>query len=75
MALITLFGTAGQLCIIRSFSSGEAAMVAPYSYTGLIFATLWGALLFSELPDFWTIVGALVIAGSGLYVWHRETYR
>jgi drug/metabolite transporter (DMT)-like permease len=48
-------------------------MLAPYSYTGLIFAALWGILFFAELPDGWTISGALVIAGSGLYVWHRET--
>ncbi|MFT7595248.1 MAG: drug/metabolite transporter (DMT)-like permease [Paracoccaceae bacterium] len=75
MAATAVFGTVGQLFIIRSFSLGEAAMVAPYSYTGLIFATFWGALLFSELPDIWTISGALVIAGAGLYVWHRETYR
>jgi len=75
MGLAALFGTIGQLLIIRSFSSGEAAMLAPFSYTGLIFATFWGVLLFSEIPDIWTIAGALVIAGAGLYVWHRETYR
>ena len=75
MALAALFGTIGQLFIIRSFSTGEAAMLAPYSYTGLIFAALWGALLFGEWPDIWTMAGALVIAGAGLYVWHRETYR
>lgn len=75
MALAALFGTLGQLFIIRSFSQGEAAMLAPYSYSGLVFAACWGALFFSELPDRWTIAGALVIAGAGIYVWHRETYR
>ncbi len=72
---ITIFGTFGQMALIRAFSQGEAAMLAPYSYSGLIFASFWGALLFAELPDFWTLCGALVIAFSGLYVWHRETYR
>ncbi|MBJ6370693.1 DMT family transporter [Sedimentitalea arenosa] len=75
IGLITVFGTFGQLALIRAFSLGEASMLAPYSYTGLVFAALWGALFFAELPDFWTVVGALVIAGAGLYVWHRETYR
>lgn len=75
IGLITLFGTFGQLALIRAFSQGEASMLAPYSYTGLLFAALWGAFFFAELPDFWTIFGALVIAGAGLYVWHRETYR
>lgn len=73
MALIALFGTAGQLALIRAFAAGEAAMLAPYSYTGLIFAAVWGMTLFAEWPDVWTLTGALVIAGAGLYVWHRET--
>lgn len=48
-------------------------MLAPYSYTGLAFAAFWGVIFFSEIPDFWTVVGSLVIAAAGLYVWHRET--
>ncbi|MCF6232737.1 MAG: DMT family transporter [Rhodobacteraceae bacterium] len=75
MAVMAVFGTLGQLFIIRSFSTGEAAMLAPFAYTGLIFASVWGAVLFSEWPDRWTVSGALVIAAAGLYVWHRETYR
>jgi len=73
MALIAVFGTIGQLALIRAFSEGEAAMLAPYSYTGLIFAAFWGVVLFSERPDFWSVTGTLVIAAAGLYVWHRET--
>lgn len=75
IGLITVLGTFGQLSLIRAFSAGEAGMLAPYSYTGLVFAATWGALFFGEFPDFWTVFGALVIAGAGLYVWHRETYR
>ena len=47
-------------------------MLAPFAYVGLIFATLWGMIFFDEFPDFWTVVGALVIVAAGLYVWHRE---
>lgn len=67
------FGTLAQMLLIRAFSAGEAAMLAPYAYCGLVFAAIWGAILFEEFPDVWTICGALVIAGAGLYVWHRET--
>jgi drug/metabolite transporter (DMT)-like permease len=49
-------------------------MLAPYAYLGLVFAAFWGLLFFAEVPDFWTVVGALVIAAAGLYVWHRETF-
>lgn len=75
MAGVAGLGTAGQLLLIRAFSQGEAGMLAPYSYVGLIFAALWSTIFFSELPDIWTICGTLVIAGAGLYVWHRETRR
>ncbi|MFK7752802.1 MAG: DMT family transporter [Sedimentitalea sp.] len=75
IVLVALFGTTGQMLLIRAFSSGEAAMLAPYSYMGVVFSTFWGLTLFAEVPDRWTIFGAVVIAGAGLYVWHRETFR
>ena len=75
MIVIALAGTIGQLALIRAFSQGEAAMLAPYSYSGLAFAAYWGFVFFAEIPDFWTVFGSCVIAGAGLYVWHRETYK
>ena len=72
---VACFGTIGQMFLIRAFSSGEAAMLAPYAYTGLIFAAVWGMLFFAEWPDLWTVLGALVIALAGIYVWYRETFR
>lgn len=71
--LVGCLGTGAQLCIIRSFSTVEAAIVAPFAYLGIVFATFWGALLYDQWPDLWTVIGALVIVGAGLYVWHRET--
>ena len=73
MLTVAIAGTTGQLALIQAFTKGEAAMLAPYSYTGLAFAAFWGVVFFSEIPDFWTIIGSLVIAGAGVYVWHRET--
>lgn len=72
---MAVVATAGQLLLIRAFSLGEAAMLAPYAYAGIIFSAIWGAAFFGEWPGVWTICGALVIAGAGLYVWHRETSR
>jgi drug/metabolite transporter (DMT)-like permease len=72
-ALVGCLGTGAQLCIIRSFSMTEASIVAPFAYLGIVFATFWGAVLYDQWPDRWTVIGALVIVGAGLYVWHRET--
>ena len=72
-ALIACLGTGAQLCIIRSFSIAEASVVAPFAYLGIVFAAGWGIVLYDQWPDRWTMIGALVIVGAGLYVWHRET--
>ncbi|PWK60447.1 EamA-like transporter family protein [Roseicyclus mahoneyensis] len=66
-------GALGQFLLIRSLTMAEAGAVAPFGYAGVVFASLWGFLAFDEVPDRWTFLGALVIVGAGLYVWHRET--
>ena len=66
-------GTAAQLALIRSFSIAEASSVAPFGYAGIVLATFWGIVLYGEYPDALTILGATIIVGAGLYVWHRET--
>ena len=70
--IIGLFGTAGHICLIRALTLGEASLVAPFIYTNLLFTTIWGFVLFGNFPDFWTIVGALIIAAAGIYVWARD---
>lgn len=74
MGMIAVFGTLSQLCLIKALGLGEASMLAPFAYAGLIFATVWGVLFFGEFPDIWTILGAAIIVVAGLYVWHRETF-
>jgi drug/metabolite transporter (DMT)-like permease len=72
-AVLGGLGTLAQLCIIRSFSIAEASVVAPFGYTGIIFAAFWGVIFFAEWPDLATVAGALVIVAAGLYVWRHET--
>jgi drug/metabolite transporter (DMT)-like permease len=74
MILLAAFGTLSQLLLIRALSIGEAGMLAPFAYTGLIFATVWGIAFFDEYPDTWTMIGAAVIVSAGVYVWYRETF-
>jgi len=74
MLLIGAVAALGQFLMIRAFTLGEASVVAPFSYIGLIFATLWGALFFDTWPDGPTVLGAGIIAAAGIYVWHRETH-
>ena len=69
---IGIAGSVSQWMLITALSLGEASMLAPFAYTGLLSATLWGAVFFDEYPDTYTIVGATLIVVSGIYVWYRE---
>ncbi|MTH79833.1 DMT family transporter [Paracoccus aestuariivivens] len=70
--MLGAFGTVAQALLIRAFALAEAAAIAPFGYTGLIWAGFWGWLFWGTLPDKWTIIGALIIVCAGLYVWMRE---
>ncbi|MBN2630025.1 MAG: DMT family transporter, partial [Rhodobacteraceae bacterium] len=59
-ALIAVLGTVAQLFLIRAFTLAEAGSVAPFAYAGLLFATFWGFVLYDEVPDLATVIGALV---------------
>ncbi len=57
------------------FRGVDMSVVAPFRYIYLLTSAVGGYLMFRELPDGWTIVGALLIVGSGLYTLHREAVR
>ncbi|SFR44863.1 DMT family transporter [Litoreibacter janthinus] len=70
---VGLLGTMGQLLLIRALSMAPASILAPFTYVALIFSSVWGVVFFGNFPDGPVYIGALVIVGAGLYVWHRET--
>lgn len=72
MVGLGLIGGLGHFTLIKAFEAAPAATVTPFGYASLIWATLYGFLMFGDLPDLWTVVGAAIIAGSGLYIFHRE---
>ncbi len=69
---IALFGTAGITMMTQAFRVGEATLVAPFDYTALLWASLLGWAIWSEVPDAWTYVGAAIIIASGLFIVFRE---
>lgn len=74
-ALAGMFGSVGVMCLTQAFRLAPAATVSPFEYSALIWATLLGFLLWGELPDTTTLVGALVVISSGLYIIYRETIK
>ena len=65
----------GHYFLTIAYSQAPAAVVSPFNYTQLIGAALLGYLIFQDLPDFWTWIGAAVIISSGLYIGYRERVR
>jgi drug/metabolite transporter (DMT)-like permease len=72
LALAGLLGGLGHYAIIRAYERAEVSLVAPFAYTELIWATALGFLVFGDLPDIRTFVGAGIIVASGIYIVHRE---
>jgi S-adenosylmethionine uptake transporter len=70
--IIALFGFVAMLFVIAAYRAAPAVVVAPMQYSQMLWAALYGALIFGETPDGWTIVGAAVIIASGLYIVLRE---
>ena len=68
-----MFGTFGIVCITHAFRLSPAALVSPFEYTALIWATVLGYLVWGDLPDRYTLIGASIIVASGLYILYRET--
>lgn len=71
-ALAACISVMALLCVNRSLKLAAASIVVPYQYTMIVWAGLFGYIVFGDVPSTNIIVGALVIAGAGLYIFLRE---
>jgi drug/metabolite transporter (DMT)-like permease len=73
-AILTIGLTAvvGHYCLMRGFASTDASLVMTFDFSRLPFAVLIGWLMFGEVADIWTWVGAAVIFASAIYITRRE---
>lgn len=65
--------TLAHQAMVRALAGADATAVLPLDFLRLPFAALIGFLAFAERPDVWTWVGAAIIAGSTIYITHRES--
>lgn len=70
-----LIGGIAHYILTKAFERGPASLLSPFSYLQLIGATVAGYILYGDLPDGMTWVGAAVIVAAGLYIAHRESRR
>jgi drug/metabolite transporter (DMT)-like permease len=74
-ALVACLGAGGHFLLIKALQLAPASVLQPFSYTTLIWATLVGFVVFGNLPDVPTVLGAAIIAASGIYSFARERRR
>ena len=67
-----LLATLAHLLLTRAMSIAEMSAIAPLDFVRLLFAAGIGFIWFSEVPDIWTALGAIVITGSAVYIARRE---
>lgn len=72
LATMALLAACAETLVIMALDAAQAVVVAPVQYILLIWGTMYGFLIFGQLPDFWTLVGALIIVATGLYTLNRE---
>ncbi len=70
--LIGILTSIGQLCNIQGFKAGEASAIAPLDYARLVYAILFGYLIFNEWPEPRVFAGAGMIVAAAIYTLHRE---
>jgi S-adenosylmethionine uptake transporter len=75
VAVVALFSTAAHLLMARAFARAELVALMPYDFTRLIFTALMAYAFFGEAITINSIIGALVIVGSTVYIAHRESLK
>jgi drug/metabolite transporter (DMT)-like permease len=76
--LLLLFGAFSMValaCINRSLQLAPASVVVPFQYTLIVWAIVLGYVVFGDVPDIFTLSGAVVIISAGLYIFWREQMR
>ncbi len=67
-----VLGWGGHQLLTNAHRFAPANTLMPYTYSFMIYIAAFSWLIFGDVPDFWVVVGALVIVASGLIIWKRE---
>jgi drug/metabolite transporter (DMT)-like permease len=63
---------AAMACVNRSLKLAPASVVVPYQYTMIVWAAIFGYLVFGDVPSWPVVTGAAIIIAAGLYIFFRE---
>ena len=72
IVFISICGTLSQLCMVKAYKVGDMGAVEPLSFVRLIWAALFGFILFGEIPEIWVWIGAAMVIFAVSYLAHGE---
>jgi drug/metabolite transporter (DMT)-like permease len=72
LVMVGVIGGVGHLILTEGYRYAPASVIAPFDYVAMLWAFILGYVLFGELPDVYTLVGAAVVIAAGLLVIWRE---
>ncbi|HYE50472.1 MAG TPA: DMT family transporter [Azospirillaceae bacterium] len=72
LVAIGLIGGVAQVLLTTAYRNAPVAVVAPFDYTAMLWATGWGFVLWGHVPDRAVMVGAAIVVASGIYILYRE---
>jgi drug/metabolite transporter (DMT)-like permease len=72
MVVFGVMSAAAMPLFVSAYKLAEASFIAPFEYTAMFWAVLWGVVLFGDFPDRWTWIGAGVVIGAGLFMMHMD---
>ncbi len=75
LCLVGIFGGVANLWLSQSYKYSEVSLVTPLKYLALVFAIIFGYLIWDEIPTIKTLIGALLVIISTLIIFRREIYK
>jgi drug/metabolite transporter (DMT)-like permease len=72
LACLGFLGTMGHYLLIKAYEVAPASILAPFSYTSILWSIVLGYFLFGDFPDELTMAGIVIVISSGLYIMRRE---
>ena len=74
LMMVGIMGGSANLFLTQSYKLSEVSLVAPLKYLSLIFAIIFGYLIWNEVPTAKTLVGALLVVSASIIIFRREIY-
>ena len=74
IVVIGILASVGHWLLIKAYDHASATLLAPYTYSALVWAMLMGWLVFGDFPDGWSLLGMGILVATGLYLANRQRF-